>query len=198
MGKISVDNWNRTFPKYPVTVEDKGWVYGVWYCGTSWTKVHLHGQYPPGFAKRALALFPEDKDVLHAPSGTLEGDKLPDGHVTMDLIRDAARNPQHLGDCGDMPFPDGSFDLILSDPPYTKKDSEIYGTPPFPMGRFVNESHRILRPGGHLGVLHTYYPSYKRKKFKLVGLIAVVTGFLRATRMFSIFERREDLSDVDN
>lgn len=35
-------------------------------------------------------------------------------------------------------------------------------------------------------------PSYRRQEFKLVGLIAVVTGFSRATRMFSIFEKLDD------
>src|SRR5882672_2394367 len=69
---ISVANLNRAFPKYPITMEDKSWIYGVWYCGTSWTKIILHGQYPPGFLKRALALFPQAKDILHCPSGTIE------------------------------------------------------------------------------------------------------------------------------
>lgn len=189
MTVISVENWNQSFPKYPVTVEDKGWVYGVWYCGTAWNKVVLHGQYPPGFLKRALALFPEARNILHAPSGTLSSCDMPNGHVTLDSISDAVRKPDHVADCSNLPFPDASFDLVLSDPPYSKKDSEIYGCPPFPMGRFVKEAHRVLRSGGKLGMLHTYYPSYRRQEFKLVGLIAVVTGFQRATRIFSIFEK---------
>jgi SAM-dependent methyltransferase len=188
---ISVDNWNATFPKYPVTVEDKGWVYGVWYCGTSWTRVVLHGQYPPGFLKRALALFPSAEGVLHAPCGTLRSADLPDGHITVDMIKDEVRAPDFVTSCDALPFEPGSFDLILSDPPYTKADSKIYGCPPFPMGKFMKEAHRVLRPGGHLGMLHTSYPSFRRKEWKLVGLIAVVTGFVRATRMFSIFEQVE-------
>lgn len=178
---------NAAFPKYPMTVEDKGWIYGVWYCGTSWDRVKLHGQYPPTFLKRALALFPAAEDILHAPSGTLKD--VPG--VTFDMVRDDVRDPDFIGDCANLPFEDGSFDLVLSDPPYSKEDSKIYGCPPFPMGKFVKEAHRVLRPGGHLGMLHTYYPSYRRKEFKLVGLIAVVTGFSRATRMFSIFEKLE-------
>ena len=94
-----------------------------------------------------------------------------------------------VGDCIDMPFSSGSFDLILSDPPYTPRDSEIYGCEPFPMGRFMRECLRVLRPGGCLGMLHTYYPSYKRKEFRLAALIAVITGFCRATRVFSVFEK---------
>ena len=190
MTAISVTAVNAAFPKYPVTVQDKGWTYGVWYCGTSFQKVILHGQYPQTFLKRALALFPEACDVLHAPSGSINSKDLPTGHITLDLVEDEIRRPDYVADCRGLPFENESFDLILSDPPYTKKDSEIYECPPFPMGKFINEALRVLRPSGKLGVLHTYYPSYHRKDFKLVGLIAVVTGFQRATRMFSIFEKR--------
>ena len=178
---IQVENYNRTFPNYPVTVEDKGWIYGVWYCGTSWTKVVLHGQYPPSFLKRALSLFPEAESILHAPSGTLNG--VPG--VTLDMVSDDVRDPKILGDCGNLPFAD-----IISDPPYTQQDSEIYGCPKFPMKRFVKEAHRVLSPGGCLGMLHTFYPSYHRKDFRLVALIGVITGFYRATRVFSILEKR--------
>ncbi len=189
MTEISVENWNNTFPKYPVTIEDKGWIYGVWYCGTSFTKVSLHGQYPPTFLKRALALFPSVVDVLHAPSGALSSADLPSGHKTIDLIRDQVRKPDYIADCSAMPFKDESFDLILSDPPYTKKDSEIYGCKPFPIGKFMRESHRVLKPDGIVGVLHTYYPMYKRSEYNLIGLICVVTGFWRATRMLSLFRK---------
>ena len=182
---ISVENVNKLFPKYPVTVEDKGWVYGVWYCGTSWTKVILHGQYPPTFLARALALFPEAGDILHAPSGQL----IDIPGTTFDLISDNVRHPDIQGDCANLPFEDESFDLILSDPPYTKKDSEIYGCPPFPIRKFVKEAHRVLRKGGYLGMLHTYYPSYRKADFNLIGLVAVITGFCRATRVFSIFRK---------
>ena len=180
---IDVQACNAAFPRYPVTMEDKGWVYGVWYCGTSWDKVRLHGQYPPTFLKRALSLFPEAKDVLHCPSGTVTHG------TTVDLMRDDVRQPQIQADASSLPFADASFDLWLSDPPYTTEDSKKYGCKPFPLGKMVKEAHRVVRPGGYLGILHTYYPSYRRGMWNLRGLIAVVTGFQRATRMFSIFER---------
>jgi SAM-dependent methyltransferase len=182
---MNVANVNSAFPKYPMTVEDKGWVYGVWYCGTSWDRVRLHGQYPPTFLKRALALFPHAKDVLHCPSGTVTHG------TTVDLMRDEVRQPQIQACASDLPFPDASFDLWLSDPPYTPEDSKKYGCKPFPLDKMVKEAHRVLRPGGHLGILHTYYPRYLRQMWKLRGLIAVVTGFQRATRMFSVFEKLE-------
>lgn len=181
---MDVAHLNSTFPKYPITVDDKGWVYGVWYCGTSWTKVILHGQYPPTFLKRAIALFPTAERILHCPSGTLQGPGL-----TVDIHYDEVRRPRIVASADAIPLPDGVCDLILSDPPYTVEDSKKYNCAPFPLQGFMREAHRLLQPGGHLGMLHTYYPSYRRKQWKLVGLIAVVTGFMRATRMFSIFER---------
>lgn len=174
---------NEAFPNYPITVEDKGWTYGVWYCGTGWNKVQLHGQYPPTFLKRALALFPDAVRILHAPSGCVSSG------ITVDRVVDDVRKPAIQADVAHLPFADGSFDLVMSDPPYTAEDSKRYGCDPFPMGRAMSEYRRVLRPGGYLGMLHTYYPSYRRKDWKLVGLIAVVTGFMRATRMFSIFQK---------
>lgn len=184
MSRIDVAHANRVHPKYPMTDEDKGWIYGVWYCGTSWTPVKLHGQYPPTFLKRALALFPDAEDVLHIPSGTIEGHG-----VTVDRVADEVRRPMIVADASALPFRDESFDLVLSDPPYSKEDSKKYGCPPWPQKKAMAEAWRVLRPGGHMGFLHTLYPSYRRKDWNLVGLIAVVTGFQRATRMFSIFEK---------
>jgi SAM-dependent methyltransferase len=92
------------------------------------------------------------------------------------------------GDCGTMPFPDNAFDLVLSDPPYTEEDSRLYGCAKFPEKKFMSECRRTLRPGGYLGFLAYHYPSYRRSEWRLRGLFAVVTGFSRRTRMFSVFE----------
>jgi SAM-dependent methyltransferase len=191
---MDVDALNAAMRKYPVSftdesgdsVSDKGWAYGVWYCGASFTKSRLYGQYPPTFLKRTLALFPDAKNVLHAPSGSLVD--LPAGHVTLDIYEDDVRKPMFKGDCGTMPFPDNAFDLVLSDPPYTEEDSRLYGCAKFPEKKFMSECRRTLRPGGYLGFLAYHYPSYRRSEWRLRGLFAVVTGFSRRTRMFSVFE----------
>lgn len=193
---MNIENYNRVFSKYPMSfsdengdsIEDKNWCYGVWYCGTSFTKVRLYGQYPPTFLKRALSLFPDAKNVLHAPSGSLAD--LPDGHVTLDMYEDDVRKPMFRGDCNNMPFGDATFDLILSDPPYSEEDSRLYGCAKFPEKKFMSECHRCLRRDGYLGFLAYHYPSYKRSEWALKGLFAVVTGFSRRTRMFSVFQKR--------
>lgn len=200
---MDINALNATMKKYPMSfsdengdsIHDKGWAYGVWYCGTSFTKVKLYGQYPPTFLKRALALFPEAKDILHAPSGQLQD--LPPGHVTMDMYSDDVRKPMFQGNCDNMPFADGSFDLVLSDPPYSEEDSRLYGCAKFPEKKFMSECRRILRPNGYLGFLAYHYPSYRRDEWQLKGLFAVVTGFSRRTRMFSVFQAVQPSRDSD-
>lgn len=123
---ISIENLNRTFPNYPVTISDKDWIYGVWYCSTAWMRTHFYGQYPSTFLKRVLALFPTAKDILHCPSGTITGPG-----VTVDLISDQQRKPQFIACATALPFADNSFELYISDPPYSHADSKKYGTPPF-------------------------------------------------------------------
>lgn len=188
---ISVEHLNKTFPRYPRTVEDKGWIYGMWYCGTSWKKAELYGQYPATFYKRALALFPDADRILHCPSGALHHQPRLGSYyeVMVDCISSQGRHPSVCANAAALPFAASSFDLCLSDPPYSKADGEKYGTGIFPMKAFMQEARRILKPSGFLAVLHTSYPSYSRKEWKLVGLIGVVTGFLRATRVLSIFQK---------
>src|SRR5205823_8201116 len=160
--RISVEAYNQAFPKYPIAVEDKGWIYGLWYCGTSWNKVRLHGEYAPTFLERALSLFPDAKDIVHCPSGTVLGPGL-----TIDRIRDNVRCPQIVADAGALPIRSSSADLILSDPPYTEADSKICGCKRFPMRNFMKEAHRVLRPAGHLAILHTLLPGHRKHEWKL-------------------------------
>lgn len=181
---LDVEHLNKQFPKYPITVFDKGWIYGVWYCPTAWMRTHFYGQYPLTFLKRVLALFPDAKDILHCPSGTLTGPG-----VTVDLIRDAQRNPQYIASAEALPFEDDSFDIYLSDPPYSKSDSQKYGTPPFRSKVAMEEARRVLRPGGYYALLNTRYPSFRQKDWNFVALIAVVTGANRVVRLLSIFQK---------
>jgi SAM-dependent methyltransferase len=190
---IDVENLNRTFPKYPVTVRDKGWIYGLWYCPTAWMKTHFHGQFPLTFLKRVLALFPNAKHILHCPSGTLTFENNGVQHVTVDLIKDEQRKPQIIGSADNLPFGDNAFDLYLSDPPYSNDDSKIYGTPPFKSLKAMSEARRVLKPGGYYCLLHVRYPSFKRGAWNFVGLIGVVTGANRTIRLLSIFQKPNEL-----
>lgn len=180
-----VANWGQEFPNYPPTIYSHGWVYGVWYCSKSWIKNRLYGQYPRKFKERALALWPDvsPERILQVCSGTVT-----EPGVCLDVSRQF--DPTVQADAEALPFQDGVFDLILYDPPYSAEDAKEYGQVRAPRWRRVREEFlRVLSPTGHIGILHKYYPDYRRKEMKLVGLIAVITGFLSMTRVFSIFEK---------
>lgn len=182
--QLSVKNWNETYPDYPPTIKSHGWVYGVWYCGTSFHKSVLHGQYPHGFLDRLLALFPDVREsrILQVPSGTIVRPG-----ITVDMVQDINRRPAIIAAAEALPFQSESFDLVISDPPYSDTDSKKYGTPPYPLAKAMAEGLRVLRPGGYYCLLHLMYPSYSRKN--LIALIAVVTGFSKRTRILSIFRK---------
>ena len=181
MLSLDVDHLNRTFPKYPMTVQDKGWVYGVWYCGTAWRKARMYGEYPPTFLARALALVPGAERIIHCPSGTVTGPGM-----TVDLVRDKVRVPQVVADAARLPFPDSTFDFYLSDPPYSDVDAKHYGTGHYPLNKAMKEAHRVVENGGLVGLLHKYPPSYNRTNWEPLAMIAVMTGFSKIVRMFTV------------
>jgi hypothetical protein len=109
--------------------------------------------------------------------------------ITIDRVRDKVRCPKIVADAAALPLGSSTIDLCLSDPPYSDEDSKIYGCPPFPQKKFMQEARRVLRRGGYLAMLHLYLPPFRKSEWKLVGTIAVVTGPSRAVRLFSIFER---------
>src|SRR6185312_5397435 len=113
---MNTDNINLQLSKYPITIEDKGWVYGVWYCGTSFVPAEMYGQHPPTYLKRLFALFPDAKVWLHAPSGVLAHGET-DGriHHTVDLISRKEGCPEFISSCDNLPFADESMDIVETD-----------------------------------------------------------------------------------
>jgi len=80
----------------PFTHQQGRWVYGVWYCGTSWQKVKLYGPVSSTFLKRVKSLFHQfmSEETLHVPSGTLEKWE----GVTVDLFYDGLENLRLISD----------------------------------------------------------------------------------------------------
>ena len=179
-------NYTAVFPKYPPMMAANGWLYGLWYCGTSFQKARLYGQYPGNYLKRVLSLFPDAERILQPCAGTITGPG-----TTLDMS--AEFGPDVIGDVQDMPFDDCSFDLVIIDPPYGKVHAEKYGIPMLGYRKTLKEIRRVLEPNGYMVWLDNKYPSYKRTNWHLIGLIGVVTGFMRMARLCSIFQKPEDL-----
>lgn len=172
--------------KYPPTIYSHGWIYGVWYCGTSFQKAVYYGQYPSTFVKRVTAMFPTDQyRMLHGCCGRC--------HIAGAVNLDLHNLPEVdvVGNMESTPFEDGSFDVILLDPPYSQQDSDRYKS-----GRLISsrkvmaESKRLLAPGGWLLWLDEKYPSYRCEDWALKGLVSVVTGFERRVRVMSMWQVR--------
>lgn len=171
----------NTLP-YPPTVYSHNWIYGVWYCGTAWQKSVYYGQYPSTLVRRLRTMF-GDARILHLCCGRC---RIP-GAVNVDLH--ALPEVDVQADAEALPFSDASFDVVLIDPPYSDLDAERYKVPRLVSASAVlRDSRRVLRPGGWLLWLDERYPSYRRDDWHLRGLIAIVTGFERRTRVLSMFQ----------
>lgn len=177
----------RVYDKYRYTHWENGWLYGVWYCGTSFQKAIYYGQFPSTFVKRVTTAFPPASvRFLHLCCGRCHID----GAVNVDMMPlpevDIVGNAE-----GPLPLGDKTFDVVLIDPPYSEEDSKKYGVPRLvKAGKVMKEAGRLLDDGGWLLWLDEKYPSYRRKEWALTGLIGIVTGFERRSRILSMFRRR--------
>lgn len=169
--------------KYPPTVYSHGWIYGLWFCGTSFQKAIYYGQYPSTFVKRIKTMFPTER-MLHLCCGRchIEGatnvdiKPLPE----VDLIADVEK----------LPLVDRSYEVVLIDPPYSQEDASRYGVKRLiRSGKVMEEVKRVLVSGGWLLWLDEKYPSYRRKEWSLRGLVGIVTGFERRVRVLSMFQK---------
>jgi len=172
------------------------------------------GRYPKTFLKRLDKIVPlEGKKVLHLFSGslpTVEDDGYGGCQHTVDIKE--SNNPTHCCDIlGNIPIEDGSYDLVIPDPPYdydTKTASVIYSKKLYGTGMvkpysFVGEACRLVKPGGYLAILHqlvyfnpescesrkwlSAYGNWERK-----ATIAITTGPNMRVRALNIFKKNEE------
>lgn len=172
---------------YPPTIFSHGWIYGMWYCGANMSS-NYYGQYPPTFVKRAMTML-EGLRILHLCCGrariaeamNVDRHPLPEADIVADVER--------------LPFPRESFDAALIDPPYSEVDAERYKVPRLIKAKAtMDECARVLVPGGLLFWLDEKYPTFRRERWTMVGLIGVACGSNRRARMLSIFESTPQLS----
>lgn len=84
---------------------------------------------------------------------------------------------------------DGSYDLVILDPPYSNEESELlYGTPPLRWTTFVREAVRVCKVGGHVAVYHVKQPP-RPSGTRLVRRIVILTRTWHAPRVCFVFEK---------
>jgi hypothetical protein len=188
---FDIDNYHRVFKKYPkCLMESAGRVYGQFFIGNYYKrKEGYHGEYPPSFLERIYALFPGRDRVLHLFSGTIKDEgrsTTVDINPTMtpSIVCDVTEVSQHL--------PPKSFPLVICDPPYSKKDAKIYGTPLVNKRLALREARKVTQDGGILIWLDTQVPIYRKLDWKLTGMIGIFCGTNRVIRVATIFQAAEE------
>lgn len=157
-----------------------------------WGEFPDGGGYPLGFVEWALDEMAKvtgksvaPSEVLHLCSGSMKTG------VRVDIRPET--DPDIVADCRNVPLPDGLFDFIMADPPYSEMYARnLYETESvFPKpGQILKEATRLLRPGGVVGLLHHQVPVF-RKPLKLVRVYAVHRGLGYNLVAWSLL-RRED------
>jgi hypothetical protein len=194
---FDIDNYHRVFKKYPkCLMESAGRVYGQFFIGNYYKrKEGYHGEYPPSFLERIYALFPNREKVLHLFSGTIKDEGR---STTVDI--NPEMNPSIVCNVTEVSqhIPPKSFPLVICDPPYSKKDAQIYGTTLVNKRLALREARKVTQDGGILVWLDTQVPIYRKLDWKLTGMIGIFCGTNRVIRVATIFQAEENFSEEQN
>lgn len=199
-------SYARAFPKWPAPRTDARWLDGVWVLGNDYrNKTRLYGAFPPGLLPRIFSLFPDAGSVLHLFSGSLTGEGVREAwqeahpktlvlprQVRMDNARmpeAEAAEPDVIGDAAAVGSLPHSFDLVISDPPYSHDDAERYGAKLPNKKRVVAELAKVTRPGGTLVWLDTSLPMFSKRDWHWWGAVAIVRSTNHRVRLLSMFRR---------
>jgi SAM-dependent methyltransferase len=193
-----VESYRKSIPgtKWPSSIpyiaDDR--MYGIFVLGQNYrNKSKLYGAFPPNLLLRIVSFFPDKTDILHPFGGSLIKEQVEDdapwaNHTRVDIIIDDVRNPDIQADVHSLPFDDNSFDLIISDPPYSSSDAEKYSTKMINRKKVLRELRRVSKESGHLVWLDTQLPMFRKIDWELVGLIGIVRSTNHRVRLLSFFK----------
>ncbi len=147
----------------------------------------VFGMYPAALIGKVLPwLRVARSKLLHVCSGGL-----PRGEGIRVDVRHEAR-PDLVADGRSLPFPDGSIESALLDPPYSEHYArELYGVDyPLP-SHLLKEAARVVRPGGRIGFVH-YLVANPPPRCHHVKTFGLSMGFGYPMRAVTIYEREQD------
>lgn len=108
---------------------------------------------------------------------------------------DVAAQPDFLQDAFAPPISPGAFDIVLCDPPYTKKFSGDWGVEQ-PIPKKILEAAKLwTHPGGLIALLHILVPA-RPKWAKREAIIGVLAGPHNVIRCLSVFKVESQPTDA--
>jgi hypothetical protein len=173
-------------PSY-MKLERDGWVIGGWVLGQSYKrKVDYHGAYPGNLLRRIDALFFDRARTLHLFAGMVDLAQIPGD--TLDIRPEL--NPTYCCDAETCEGVDLSqYDFVLADPPYSDKDTEIYGTKPLSRSKVLKTLAYGLPVGAYICWVDEVTPVYRSDwPLKWEGYVAVSTSGGHRGRFLFIYQ----------
>lgn len=150
-------------------------------------KSRYRGAFPLYFEENLVQLLGYPERILHPFGGMAETG------TRVDL--NASVEPDILADAHDLPLEDGSFDLVVLDPPYSDEEArELYETPKLRPGVYIAEAVRVLREGGWLVLYGDREPRRPPRCNHAMRIVVVLRPGHRP-RIAGVFQKRKPNMD---
>ena len=146
-------------------------------------KSKYKGGFPLHFEQNLVQLLGYPERVLHPFGGLAE--------IGTRVDLNPELEPDIVADAHELPLEDGSWDLVILDPPYSDEEAkEIYGTPALKPSRYTAEAVRVLRPGGWLVVYTDREPARPKGCNPTLRIMVTLRPYHRP-RVCMIFQKRK-------
>jgi hypothetical protein len=140
-----------------------------------------------GFPSRFWEYFKRDFAPLGTKGLHLFGGSAPDWNR---VDNDPTANPTFLQDAFDPPQTTEFYDVVLCDPPYTKKFSGDWGVEQPSPKRVLDAARLWTHPGGLVALLHILVPA-RPKWSSREAIIGVLSGPHNVIRCLSVYRVNE-------
>lgn len=141
------------------------------------------GSFPLFFEENLIQLLGYPDRLLHPFGGRAQ-------HGTRVDLRPEV-DPDVIGDAHALPFPDGIFDAVVLDPPYSDAEAlTIYGTPQLRPAVYTREAVRVVRDGGWVVVYSDREPRRPPRCNHAMRILVVLRPG-HTPRVCMIFQKRK-------